>query len=237
MATNLQLKSMFYTDDEMAEIQAAIDAYERYIAEHGTQSANETESFLNELTGSKGNGKLVQHYYPQFFLEGLAYHSPTDWTVRINGQTFSPGDTLASSHLKLKAVDADKVVVEWHPVLMALVDNAWDRAASKDAEVDDGSGTVTFILHPNQTFSSYVMRTLEGKVLPVAITSADAAAAAGVSSSSSSILSTLKVEIVDEPSGASQPIAQPEKEAAPKQKNGGGIDGLFNAYDNIGKTP
>lgn len=169
-----EIGSLFFTEDEMAQIRAAIEVYARYAATHGRNTNSEAEDFINELVGARRGGESGYTYYPQFYLSELVYHSPADWTVRINNQQFTPDDRT-KARLRIKEVDADKVAVEWHPGEMDLIDRSWDKTSNPDVMVDDGNGTVTFALRPNQTFSSYMMRPLEGRVLPVAISSANAA--------------------------------------------------------------
>ena len=137
--------------------------------------------------------------YPQFFLESLVYHSREDWYVRVNGRKITPQTLADQGSLTIVALDHDKAMFRWKPVEMARVLEAWDKLplppqdkktgadnASIKMEfnesdkildkvpdapviVDKERRLVTFVLHPNQTFSSFSMMVLEGKVKPVTV--------------------------------------------------------------------
>ncbi|MDE3016906.1 MAG: hypothetical protein KGI29_08335, partial [Pseudomonadota bacterium] len=204
---------LFFTQEEMARVRAALNLFARYAAGHGRNAGSETEDFLNELTGTKKTALSGQYYYPQFFLEELVYHSPGNWMVRINNQYFGPNTAPADSRLRVEAIDADKVVLEWRPAQMGLIDKSWDRASNGEVVVNDGNGTVTFTLHPNQTFSSYVMCPLEGKVAPVAVGSGTG----------------FNLNVPDEKTVVATPSMQFPPAAAPPPGDQG-LSGLINAY-------
>jgi hypothetical protein len=52
---------------------------------------------------------------------------------------------------------------------MDKVVEAWRSQNNDDIQVDEQEGTVVFTLRPNQTFTSYLMRVVEGRVQPVTI--------------------------------------------------------------------
>lgn len=211
------IRSLFFTPDDMQQIRAAINVYVHYASLHSANSNSEVEAFLNGLVGARKTLHEPQNrqylYYPQFFLQALVYHSPDDWMVRINHQDFSP-TVLGGANLRVKKVDVDKVMVEWRPDQMDLVDRSWDKSASKDVTVDDGNGTVTFSLRPNQTFSSYVMRALEGKVLPVAVGGANAG----------------PLDLKEKPEPAVPPTPDAGAKPATPDTSNEGFGGLINAY-------
>lgn len=170
-------KSMFYTDEEMAEIRKAINVYDR----RRLGADGEDEDFLNKIGGSgaASNKSNAPAYfiYPQFFMEALAYHSPTEWSVRINHQDFTP-DMLTGNNIRIVDINKESALIEWKPIEIDGVHQEWAISSDDRVEIDRGRKVVTFKLHPNQTFSSYSMRILEGRVTPMVLDINKAAAAA-----------------------------------------------------------
>lgn len=175
----LKPSSVFITDDELLKINDAIAAYKRMKESQSANAESQAKNFLNQLEDLKGNAleeKQDEPFtYPQFFLENLAYRTPEDWVVQISGQKLSPRISDAGTGLKVISIDKEKVLIEWHPLKMDKVLEVWDNTFNdltgnnSEVLVDREHNTVTFELRPNQTFSSYVMRVLEGKVRPVTI--------------------------------------------------------------------
>ena len=127
------------------------------------------KDFLSQLEEAKKTAQFEKNYeYPQFFLESLMYHTPEDWFIQINGQKLSP-DKRERFGLRVISVDDEKAQFEWKPTNMQLVEDSWSRMHNDEVVVNRKAGTVTFSLRANQTFSSYLMRTVEGKVKPVRI--------------------------------------------------------------------
>ena len=66
-------------------------------------------------------------------------------------------------------VDKEKVIVEWKPEKM---DKIVEKDSSNGAvKVDVLGSKVIFTLRANQTFTSYAMSVVEGKVSPVTVNS------------------------------------------------------------------
>src|SRR5690606_7030051 len=107
--------------------------------------------------------------YPQFFLESLVYHGPENWIIWVNGQKINQDTPKDNADIKVLAIDEDKVRLQWKPISMEKVNEVLAHSPNEEIEINNLHGTVDFTLRPNQTFSSYVMRVLEGKVLPVTI--------------------------------------------------------------------
>lgn len=173
--------SLLFTPEEIRQIDGAMSIFTRRTA--GAGSTDASEDFLRKLasgapTDQQQNAAGERFFtYPQFFLESLAYHTPQNWLVRVNGQKFTPA-TPQQGNIEVVQVDPDKVVMQWKPINMAKVKEVVEQAPDKKIEgVDTVRGLVVFTLRPNQTFSSYVMRVLEGKVKPVIVDTNPAAAA------------------------------------------------------------
>jgi hypothetical protein len=158
------VKSLFYTPEEITAIRLAANSYRK----RGGSVAD--DDFLDNLTGEKAAAPQV-YVYPQFFLESLVYHSPKDWVIWLNNEKITQDTPKANTEISVEAIDENKVVLKWHPSLVDKdrVMDVWKRTPNTEIIVDVMDNSVQFALHTNQTFSSYVMRVLEGKVLPVAI--------------------------------------------------------------------
>jgi hypothetical protein len=164
------VNSLLFSSTEMSEIRLAINTYIKNMLAHQNESIDE-EDFLNQLTGIKKNKETSQaakyYTYPQFFLQSIVYHSPQDWSIWINNRKITPNGLQDPENIRVIGIDRDKADIEWRPAVMEKVNRAWDNSSTSAISVDKKNGIVTFSLRPNQTFSSYVMRVVEGKVLPV----------------------------------------------------------------------
>lgn len=174
VATEIPLQSLFYSDGELSKIQEAMRLYMR-----GGQNPNVDLTFLDEnqyLDQANQQKQLSTqgrfYTYPQFFLESLVFHSDTDWAIWVNNQKIA-SDTQdeADNQLKVLHIDKDRVELEWIPRDMAQIMRTWQKWPNDEIRIDELNGAVYFTLKPNQTFSSYVLRVLEGKVLPVVVDS------------------------------------------------------------------
>jgi hypothetical protein len=216
------VKSLFYTQDEMEQIRQALVDYAQYLARKN--SASSGDDFLKQLESKGGVVSTVVpknkfYTYPQFFLEALGYHSPKDWTVRVNHQRITQ-DTKdgAAGNIRIVAIEKDKVSIEWEPEGDSIEKIDWKSGKTSDSRVTLNSTkkTVTFTLHANQTFSTYAMQILEGKVTPITI---KVAGADGV------------------PAGpqANAPANPKQRGAAQPRTQAGqtGLHGLLNAYKSL----
>lgn len=168
--------SLFITPEELARINGALAAYKRMRENQSSNAENQAKNFLNQLEDKPAEvslepAKPVPFTYPQFYLQAISFQNDNDWMVILNGQKFIPNYDDPNSPLKMVIVDKDSVVVEWRPQDMEKVMQSWVQVpiGQSDVLVDSGRGTVTFTLRQNQTFSSYAMRVVEGKVQPVTV--------------------------------------------------------------------
>lgn len=163
-----QVKSLFFTQEEMLSMRKALSVYAKIMSGEG--ESNEAMDFLRRLQGGDKPKAAARYFvYPQFYLESLVYNNSEDWSVRINKQKMTPTNPEGKSNIKVTSVDKDKVTVEWIPSDMQKVVEVWSVSPTDNVEVNAKSNLVRFTLRPNQTFSSYVMRVLEGKVVPMVI--------------------------------------------------------------------
>lgn len=160
------LESMFYSQAEVNSIRDALTAYLNRAKGNNVSAAE----YLNNATEIKKIQTENRYFtYPQFFLESLVYHSSLDWSIWVSGKKITAEYPAIEGELKVTAIDKERVSFEWIPVDMKKVMEIWDKWPNDDIKVDEYNKTVSFTLLPNQTFSSYVMRVLEGKVMPVTV--------------------------------------------------------------------
>jgi hypothetical protein len=165
-----RVKSLFYTATEVKDVHLAVNTYLKNIGRGGDLTFDE-EAFLSRLGGLKktsaaNSGQARFFTYPQFFLDSLVYYSPSDWLVWLNGEKITPLTPRESSNIHIIGITPDKITVEWFPLEMSRVSEVWKKSPNDSITVDLRHGQVIFTLKPNQTFSSYVMRAVEGRVLP-----------------------------------------------------------------------
>jgi len=220
-----RLKSLLFTPEEVADIRYAINIYRKHATGKSDTDTFDEEDFLNRLTGIRKAPQANQFFtYPQFFLQSLVFHSPSNWVVWIENQKLTQDSPKGDAELSVVNIDQDKVSLQWRPVSMEKVNAIWDKMPNNEANVNKREGTVIFTLRPNQTFSSYVMRPLEGKVQPVTV-------------------DTHNIQLPEEEEVPRAPQADglpeeapaiPESQAGASQKKQG-LGGLIGAYSNIGK--
>ncbi len=236
---NAKPVSMFITADELAHINEAIATFKRNRDNKGANAESQAKNFLNQLdqtavpAAPAAPPKPQPFTYPQFFLQSLSYQNPDDWLVIVNGQKFIPHYDDPASWLKVVMVDKESVVMEWHPQNMEKVSDSWMVApvgpGQSDVIVDSIHETVTFTLKPNQTFSSYAMRIVEGKVPPVTVM---------VQPSIPVIPSALKKSApkaeIPVPAAAAPAPAAPAAKAAEPENTKAGAPGLNDTYKKLG---
>jgi hypothetical protein len=213
-----KIHSLFFSPADMADVTVALNNYKKHFSGQPDDADFDEEDFLNQLAGMRKRGPKTARFfsYPQFFLESLVYHSKTNWIVWVNGFKITQETPQENDNIVVKEIDQDKVRFEWHPtaIEMERIAPAWERTQPPGIEFDKTHAVVAFTLRPNQTFSSYVMNVLEGKVQSVTI--------------DTSVAEIPEEEIiVDEP----EEVARPE----PAQSREG-LGGLIDAYSKLGDT-
>ena len=215
-----KIKSIFFTPEEITDIRLALNTYKKHFVGHEEDAQFNEEDFLNQLAGLRKSPKTNRYFvYPQFFLESLVYHGRDNWAVWINGQKITQNTPHENSDILVTAIDQNHVSLEWRPVAMERINDAWSKTSNNEIRVDKMNGVVAFSLRPNQTFSSYVMRVLEGKVQPVTV--------------DNNIAGLLEE---DEESSAQDTKAKTPAApvAADSESSREGLTGLVKAYEKIG---
>lgn len=230
--------SLFISPEEQGLINEALASYKRTRDNANKNAENQAKNFLNQLEAAVPEApaeppKPVPFTYPQFFLELLNYRGPNDWLVQINGRKFGPHIAPAEHWLRIIVVDKESVVVEWKPRDMGKVNDAWmvvppNDTSRSDVMVDSVHDTVTFTLRQNQTFSSYAMRVLEGKVRPITVMVMEGQVVSGTPVKPAAAAATAAA------SGTATVVATPTATAVEPLTEKEGVKALNDTYKRIG---
>jgi len=164
------MKSILFNDTDIDAVHNARKFYDQHL--NGSISGGIAEDDflknLEKINAIKSEKSPKTFTYPQFFLSSLAYHSPKDWVVWINNEKFTQDSGVSLAGLRILNINNEKVTIEWQPENM---DKVIDDGNIDDnlINVDIMRNKVVFKLKANQTFTSYAMKVVEGKVVPVTI--------------------------------------------------------------------
>lgn len=216
----IRIKSLLFDSNDISYIRYSQRVYLKDAQTADLEDFDEAE-FLRKFTQKKSDDPQVTAFtYPQFFLNSIVYHTPTDWTIWItDSQSSAPRQITNESQaegadLEVAEVGKEKAVLVWKPLVMEKVVEVWAQSKNEGVIVDQTAGTVTFTLQPNQTFTSFLMRVVDGRLQPVTIGS----------------------------NAASQPsrptLANPDvpglpSNLPPEQEAGQGIGGLIREYEKM----
>jgi hypothetical protein len=165
-----EIKSLFFSDADIKLIYDARLVYEQNQSgkSEGKLSEDNFLKSLDKISVFNVESPPNSFTYPQFFLASIAYYSPDDWVVWVNNTKITKDSSSVGG---LRVVDIDKKTVhfEWDPERMDKIVDANDYSLDSPVKVNFMRNMVEFSLKANQTFTSYAMRVVEGKVLPVTI--------------------------------------------------------------------
>lgn len=163
-----ELKSLLLSDSDIASIRSARTYYERHL--NGSNNGIAEDDFLKglEKMSNLQDNKDKSFTYPQFYLASIAYRSANDWVVWVNDEKITQESGISAAGLRIIQIDNNKITVEWKPQRMDKIADI-DSSGNDAVKVDFLNNMVTFSLKANQTFTSYAMRVVEGKVPPVTV--------------------------------------------------------------------
>ncbi len=167
-----EIKSLFFSASEIKTIHNARLSYENNIKgiDKGEFSEDDFLKKLEKITTTKSDLSSDSFTYPQFFLSSIAYYANNDWVVWVNNEKFTQDSGVSAEGLSIAKIDNEKVTFEWKPSRMDKIVDTNEYSESSPVKVDMARNKVVFVLKGNQTFSSYAMQVVEGKVPPVTIT-------------------------------------------------------------------
>lgn len=176
-------KSLFFNEEEMSVIQQALDNYVLKM-----RATRADDDYLSRLAGSSSDKDRPAeapppqqesriYMYPQFYLKSIMYQSPESWTIWVNDYKIGTESWTSRNELRVIDINKERVVFEWTPPSIDRVMQFWDSIGDpENVKVNVERGVVTFSLRQNQTFSSYRMMAMEGKLQPVQSDSNDVGA-------------------------------------------------------------
>lgn len=162
------IRSLLFSENDVKALRSARAFYERSQSGKGNGEFSE-DDFLKKLENA-AKEKIIssdEFEYPQFFLSTLVYRSKNDWVVWVNNEKITQQDVVSASGLKVIYINREKVSFEWRPERLDKIVDITDYSSDGDVGVDMANKIVIFTLKPNQTFSSYAMKVVEGKVMPM----------------------------------------------------------------------
>jgi len=162
----LPIQSIFFSQSDIESILQAKTICEKRRNNNLDQGLEE-DDFLKRLESISSEKKVATTFtYPQFFLASILYHSPKDWVVWVNGEKITQNSGVSPSGLKIVEINGQNATFEWVPEQMDKVADV-EYSSKNPIKVDAINNKVTFSLKGNQTFTTYAMRIVEGKVPPV----------------------------------------------------------------------
>ncbi len=215
-------RSLFFSPEQLRNLNYAINVYRRNFQGKAITDEFDEEDFLSKLSNIKQTPETTRYFqYPQFYLESLVYHAEDNWIVWVNGQKITQATPSEHSDLKVEAINQDSVQLIWRPADSQKVMEIWKNVPrGEDVKVMGNGAAVRFSLRPNQTFSSYVMRVLEGKVKPVTVDTQ---------------VNLIPPESANEQDADSNP-PEGDPSASDESSSGQGLGGLIGAYRRLGDT-
>ncbi|MEZ5690739.1 MAG: hypothetical protein R3D71_03615 [Rickettsiales bacterium] len=168
---SVRIESLFFTADEIKAIKNARKFYEKNRETGGGKELSEDDFLesLEKISSLKGDSGSAVFTYPQFYLSSIAYYTPNKWVLWLNGRKFTKGVKSEIADIEIVSINKDAVTIDWYPKRMDKVVDVQDFTKDNPVRVDMLNNVVTFTLRPNQTFSSYSMQVIEGRVQPITI--------------------------------------------------------------------
>ncbi|MEK6746119.1 MAG: hypothetical protein AABY33_03715 [Pseudomonadota bacterium] len=163
---NVEMKSLLLSDNDIVAIRSARNYYEQHLKGNNVIAEDDFLKNLEKISNIQEEPRSFT--YPQFFLSSIAYRSARDWVVWINDEKITQDSGVSAAGLRIVQIDNEKITVEWKPQRMDKITDA-SYSSDESIKVDFMHKKVIFPLKANQTFTSYSMRVVEGKLPPVTV--------------------------------------------------------------------
>lgn len=144
----LEYQSIMFTQEEIKKLREIVEA----LKTNGTLPIHPSEVQAGEA-----------YIYPQFYLKSIAYYGPKNWVVWVNDGKITSSLPAGMEGLEIQQISSEQVTFQYQ----FRPDDKSDFSAKVEDErvsLDKFEKRATFMLHPNQTFSSYNWKIYEGKV-------------------------------------------------------------------------
>ncbi len=153
--------SIFFSDQEMITLNGLEQKRKNQLIagiglQEAEQPANEPQTIVSYYT------------YPQFYLNSLAYQGANRWTFWLNRFAYNPSNAATLPGLTIEEVSSNYIMFKFRAKESDPIDFRSDDHGA-NVQTDAASRTITFTLRPNQTFSTYTLKTYEGQVEPVTV--------------------------------------------------------------------
>jgi hypothetical protein len=215
-------RSIFFSSEQLNSIKQARKSYERRISGQPGEDEFKEDEFLKKLENLVTEAPDDQPFtYPQFFLSSILYRSQNDWAIWLNNIKITQ-DPETQKDIAVLAIDTQKVTLQWRPARMDKITDIGKSTDASGVKLDFINGKVEFTLRGNQTFSSYSMSVVEGRVPQMTLQPKNA-------------LATNPVAMPGAPAASPGMPAMPG--GAPARPDRTGLGGLIGAYEAIGKPP
>lgn len=155
-----QPPSIMYNDDDINNIDRALDAYKNKASFSLNNDEEKTKS------DEKSSGKTEDNAKSYIYLSSILYRSANDWSVWINDQKISAADNKFGNELYIKSINQDKADITW---TMSL--SKWKILSNKQADStmvinSDNQVEFNFSLSFNQTYMLNGNKVVEGRLIP-----------------------------------------------------------------------
>jgi hypothetical protein len=220
----IKIKSLFFDKDDISYIRYSLRIYLKDTQSPTGDDFNE-EEFLKRFSQIRDDDpKVTTFVYPQFFVDSIMYHTQEKWALWVSEANAAPRQITQDTNketndIYVTHVNKDQVTLVWRPFVMEKVNEVWAKSPNEEVQVNKSKGTVTFTIHPNQTFTSYLMKAVDGKLKPVIIGGNEAIAA--TAAHETDVQSTISGDIPPE---------------AAHEEDKQGIEGLLNKYNTMPGT-
>jgi hypothetical protein len=167
------LTSLFFSATELEAISLARKQY----MDRDVRATESEADLLDQLQGikeanQKPKEELQEKFYPQFYLETLIYHAPTDWTVWLKegdiSKKYTPDVVIPpEAPLKIITINKEDISFIWKPKGWVAASGAY-KEGTPGINIDKEKQQVVFTLRVNQIMLGKDMQIKEGYTPPVA---------------------------------------------------------------------
>lgn len=166
--------SVFFSPLQLRALEDALVAYEsRAVSVTGNAKTSDNADLMQFFQDAP---KIDEpNPYPVFYLSSIVYRTASDWSIWVSGHKITSQKN--TTNLEILAVTPTQVSFQWKPVYSEAIATRtrMQRFASPDPlkhkltrpqvfAYQEDTGTITFTLRPNQSFSPAYMHTFEGFV-------------------------------------------------------------------------
>jgi hypothetical protein len=226
-------QSIMYSKEDLELLSVVIDAVKNKKELPGQKPAAQPAPTIDLTTDFTPEPVSKYYRFPQFHLTSIAFFKPDDWVIWVNGTKITSRKPDIIKRLEIKEVTANQVVFEY----LFLSDDKSDFSLESEDEritINQATRTVSFMLQPNQTFSSYNWKIYEGKITQVKVLKEESSNSFATSLPSVKDIFPTGMSVPDAPLSAPSNNINLPPQSMPKQNTG--LVGLMNRGNEINRT-